>query len=165
MSATSSTLPPCDLRAEQDLLGGILRRGRRGFRQVANRLTPEMFADPLHGAIFAAMVRTAEAGLPFTSATFAAACEAGTLDLSDVGGFAYLRALWTVAYVEPDLAASAETIRATWAQRQLMALAADLSDLAGEAWTMATAETPLPLAATLVADCLAALLDRARAAR
>jgi len=45
--------PPCNLEAEQGLLGAILVQNR-AFERVSEFLRPEHFFDPLHGRIFEA---------------------------------------------------------------------------------------------------------------
>lgn len=57
----SQRVPPSNLQAEQALLGGLLANAK-AYDDVAARLRPDHFADPAHGAIYAAIARRLDAG-------------------------------------------------------------------------------------------------------
>ncbi|OYV49331.1 MAG: hypothetical protein B7Z78_13875, partial [Rhodospirillales bacterium 20-60-12] len=57
----SQRLPPSNLPAEQALLGALLANNK-AYERVSEFLAPEHFADPVHGRIFQAIARRAEAG-------------------------------------------------------------------------------------------------------
>src|SRR5579859_8211013 len=87
----SQRLPPSNLQAEQALLGALLANNC-AYERVSEFLSPEHFADPIHGRIYQAIVRRVEAGQLADAVTLKAEFEhAGILE--EVGGTAYLTQL------------------------------------------------------------------------
>lgn len=111
----SQRLPPQSREAEQALLGGLLANNS-AYDQVAEILRPEHFADPCHGAVFAAIARRIEAGgLADVVSLRPEFDNTGVLD--PVGGPGYLAGL-LVAMVSPRTCLSyAQVVRGAWARR------------------------------------------------
>ena len=87
----SQRLPPSNSQAEQALLGALLANNR-AYERVSDFLIAEHFADPIHGRVFAAIVRRVEAGQLADAVTLKAEFEhSGVLD--EVGGTGYLAQL------------------------------------------------------------------------
>ena len=97
-------LPPCDLAAEQRLLGHLLADNRH--LEGLWWLSPGHFVDPLHALIFAAILERVEAGQLADAATLRDVF-AGTQVLEEVGGAVYLTQLVTVVDVDDQLATEA----------------------------------------------------------
>ena len=57
----SQRLPPSNIQAEQALLGALLANNK-AYERVSEFLAPDHFADPIHGRIYQAIARRAEAG-------------------------------------------------------------------------------------------------------
>ena len=68
----SQRLPPSNLQAEQALLGALLANNK-AYERVSEFLLPTHFADPIHGRIFQAIQRRAEAGQLADAVTLKAA--------------------------------------------------------------------------------------------
>ncbi len=89
----SQRMPPTNVEAEQALLGALLSNNK-AFDRVADFLSPDHFADPIHARIFAAIARRIDASQVADPVTLRAEFEhAGILD--EVGGTAYLGTLLT----------------------------------------------------------------------
>src|SRR5690242_11640039 len=86
-------LPPCNIQAEQSLLGALLANNR-AYERVAEFLEPEHFADPIHARIFQAIVRRIAKGQLADAVTLKAEFEHSGV-LEEVGGTAYLAQLLT----------------------------------------------------------------------
>jgi replicative DNA helicase len=112
-------LPPCDLAAEQRLLGHLLADNRH--LEGLWWLSPGHFVDPLHALIFAAILERVEAGQLADAATLRDVF-AGTQVLEEVGGVVYLTQLLTAVYVDLDdqsaVGDSGSRIANTWRERQ-----------------------------------------------
>ena len=79
-SGFSSRLPPSHIQAEQALLGALLANNK-AYERVSDFLTPEHFADPIHGRIFQAIARRCEQNMVADPITLRAELEhAGTLE-------------------------------------------------------------------------------------
>lgn len=79
---------PGDLEAEQQLLGAILVNNE-AYERVRAILTPEMFVEPVHGRIFAAIGEAIKAGLSASPSTLKAIFSRDPA-LDGVGGADYL---------------------------------------------------------------------------
>src|SRR5487761_2596987 len=108
----SQRLPPSNVQAEQALLGALLANNK-AYERVSEFLIPEHFADPIHGRIYQAIVRRADA------VTLKAEFEhAGILD--EVGGTAYLAQLLTAMVGIINAGANGRAIHDAWLRRQLI---------------------------------------------
>jgi replicative DNA helicase len=111
-------LMPQNLQAEQALLGALLANNK-AFEGVGEFLHPHHFADPVHGAIFAAISRLMDAGKVADPITLRAEFEnSGTLQ--DVGGIAYLAELVGAMVGIINAANYGRTILDAWIRRTLI---------------------------------------------
>lgn len=118
--------PPTNLPAEQALLGGLLANNK-AYDAIAGRLQAEHFADPAHGAIYAAIARRIDAGR---------LADAVTLDSASVewaGGFetvaesrAYLGRLLACMVGSRDVAHYADAVIDCWHRRELIRIGQEL---------------------------------------
>ena len=116
--ALSQRLPPSNTLAEQALLGALLANNR-AYERVSDFLLPDHFADPIHGRIFAAIVRRVEAGQLADAVTLKAEFEhSGVLD--EVGGTAYLAQLLSAMVGIINAGEYGRTVYDTWLRRQLI---------------------------------------------
>jgi replicative DNA helicase len=114
----SQRLPPTNLQAEQALLGALLANNK-AFERVGEFLTPEHFADPIHGRIFAAIARRVEAGQLADAVTLKAEFEhSGTL--AEVGGTVYLAQLLGAMVGIINAGEYGRAIHDAWLRRQLI---------------------------------------------
>src|SRR5580692_6752041 len=114
----SQRLPPSNLQAEQALLGALLANNR-AYERVSEFLSPEHFADPIHGRIFQAIARRIEAGQLADAVTLKAEFEhAGILD--EVGGTAYLAQLLTAMVGIINAGEYGKAVHDAWLRRQLI---------------------------------------------
>jgi replicative DNA helicase len=114
----SQRLPPSNVQAEQALLGALLANNR-AYERVSEFLSPEHFADPIHGRIFQAIARRIEAGQLADAVTLKAEFEhAGILD--EVGGTAYLTQLLTAMVGIINAGDYGRAVYDTWMRRQLI---------------------------------------------
>jgi replicative DNA helicase len=87
----SLRLPPSNLEAEQALLGAIMANNA-AYNRVSEFLTPEHFADPVHGRIYAAIARRIERSQIADPVTLKGDLAHDAL-LEEAGGTAYLAQL------------------------------------------------------------------------
>jgi replicative DNA helicase len=114
----SQRLPPSNDRAEMALLGALLANNK-AYERVADFLTPEHFADPVHGRIYAAIAKRVEAGQLADAVTMKAEFEhSGALD--EVGGTPYFAQLLTSMVGIINAGEYGRAIYDTWIRRQLI---------------------------------------------
>ncbi len=114
----SQRLPPSNVQAEQALLGALLANNK-AYERVSEFLSPEHFADPIHGRIFQAVSRRIEAGQLADPVTLKAEFEhAGVLD--EVGGTPYLAQLLTAMVGIINAGEYGRAVYDTWLRRQLI---------------------------------------------
>ncbi len=114
----SQRLPPSNVAAEQALLGALLSNNK-AYDRVAEFLSPDHFADPIHARIFAAIARRIEATQLADPVTLRAEFEhAGILD--EVGGTAYLGTLLTAMVGIINAGDYGQAIYDAWIRRQLI---------------------------------------------
>ncbi len=114
----SQRLPPQNLQAEQALLGALLANNK-AYERVAEFLTAEHFADPIHGRIYRAIVRRIEAGQLADAVTLKGEFE-HTGVLEEVGGTAYLAQLLTAMVGIINAGEYGRAIHDAWLRRQLI---------------------------------------------
>ncbi|HLJ06500.1 MAG TPA: DnaB-like helicase N-terminal domain-containing protein, partial [Acetobacteraceae bacterium] len=114
----SQRLPPSNLQAEQALLGALLANNR-AYERVSEFLSPEHFADPIHGRIYQAIVRRIEAGQLADAVTLKAEFEHSGI-LEEVGGTAYLAQLLTAMVGIINAGEYGRAIHDAWLRRQLI---------------------------------------------
>ena len=114
----SQRLPPSNLQAEQALLGALLANNR-AYERVSEFLSPEYFADPIHGRIYQAIVRRIEAGQLADAVTLKAEFEHSGV-LEEVGGTAYLAQLLTAMVGIINAGEYGRAIHDAWLRRQLI---------------------------------------------
>ena len=114
----SQRIPPHNERAEQALLGALLANNK-AYDRVSEFLSPEHFADPLHGRIFQAIARKVEAGQLADAVTLRAEFEHSGL-LDEVGGAAYLGQLLTAMIGIINAGEYGRAIHDAWLRRQLI---------------------------------------------
>jgi replicative DNA helicase len=114
----SQRLPPQNLQAEQALLGALLANNK-AYERVAEFLTADHFADPIHGRIFRAIARRIEAGQLADAVTLKGEFQhAGVLE--EVGGTAYLAQLLTAMVGIINAGEYGRAIHDAWLRRQLI---------------------------------------------
>jgi replicative DNA helicase len=109
--------PPTAIQAEQILLGRLILAGVNALTEIG-ALTPDQFADSLHGSLYRVVVQRVEAEQPIDAKALADEAErSGILD--DVGGGAsYLQQLLAAARDPLSLSEAADLVRTAWALRQ-----------------------------------------------
>lgn len=120
MSAVEALTPPHSEQAEQAVLGAVLV-DNRVFDVVGDVLLPERFYFPQHRAIYSTMARLLSAQKPADVVTV---FEAGGHDL------AFLNALASSVTGTRNARRYAEIIAERWQRRELLRIAADLTDAA-----------------------------------
>jgi replicative DNA helicase len=114
----SQRLPPANLQAEQALLGALLANNK-AYERVAEFLAAEHFADPIHGRIYAAIARRADAGQLADAVTLKGEFEhSGVLD--EVGGTAYLAQLLSAMVGIINAGEYGRAVHDAWLRRQLI---------------------------------------------
>ena len=114
----SQRMPPSNDRAEMALLGALLANNK-AYERVSEFLTPEHFADAVHGRIYQAIARRVEAGQLADAVTLRAEFEhSGALD--EVGGTAYFGQLLTAMVGIINAGEYGRTVHDTWIRRQLI---------------------------------------------
>lgn len=114
----SQRLPPSNLQAEQALLGALLANNK-AYERVAEFLTQDHFADPIHGRVYQAISRRIEAGQLADAVTLKAEFEhSGVLD--EVGGTGYLAQLLTAMVGIINAGEYGRTIYDAWIRRELI---------------------------------------------
>jgi replicative DNA helicase len=118
--------PPANAQAEQALLGGLLANNR-AYDGVAGWLREEHFADPAHGAIYAAIARRIDTGrladallLVRESGEWAHAFK------DEAEARAYISELLTAMVGAQDVRHYAEAVVDAWHRRALIEIGADL---------------------------------------
>ncbi len=114
----SQRLPPSNLQAEQALLGALLANNR-AYERVSEFLSPEHFADPIHGRIYQAIARRIEAGQLADAVTLKAEFEHSGV-LEEVGGTAYLAQLLSAMVGIINASEYGRAIHDAWLRRQLI---------------------------------------------
>jgi replicative DNA helicase len=114
----SQRLPPANVRAEQALLGALLANNR-AYERVSEFLSPEHFADSIHGRIYHAIARRIEAGQLADAVTLKADFENSGV-LEEVGGNAYLAQLITAMVGVINSGEYGRAIHDAWLRRQLI---------------------------------------------
>ncbi|HTI81876.1 MAG TPA: replicative DNA helicase [Acetobacteraceae bacterium] len=114
----SQRLPPSNLQAEQALLGALLANNR-AYERVSEFLSPDHFADSIHGRIYQAIVRRIEAGQLADAVTLKAEFEHSGI-LEEVGGTAYLAQLLTAMVGIINASEYGRAIHDAWLRRQLI---------------------------------------------
>ena len=117
----SQRLPPSNDRAEMALLGALLANNK-AYERVAEFLTPEHFADPVHGRIYQAIVRRVEAGQLADPITLKAEFEHSGL-LDEVGGTKYFADLLTAMVGIINAGEYGRAVHDAWLRRQLIEIA------------------------------------------
>ena len=116
----SQRLPPQNLEAEQALLGALLANNK-AYERVSDFLSPEHFADPVHGILFTAIQRRLETGQLADAVTLRAEFEhSGRLD--EVGGPTYLAQLLSAMVGIINAGEYGRVIHDAWLRRQLVDL-------------------------------------------
>ena len=114
----SQRMPPSNDRAEMALLGALLANNK-AYERVSEFLTPEHFADAVHGRIYQSIARRVEAGQLADAVTLRAEFEhSGALD--EVGGTAYFGQLLTAMVGIINAGEYGRTVHDTWIRRQLI---------------------------------------------
>ncbi len=114
----SQRLPPSNVQAEQALLGALLANNK-AYERVSEFLSPEHFADPIHGRIYQAIARRVEAGQLADAVTLKAEFEHSGV-LEEVGGTTYLAQLLTAMVGIINAGEYGRTIHDAWLRRQLI---------------------------------------------
>jgi replicative DNA helicase len=114
----SQRLPPSNVQAEQALLGALLANNR-AYERVSEFLSPDHFADPIHGRIYRAIARRIEAGQLADAVTLKAEFEHSGV-LEEVGGTAYLAQLLTAMVGIINAGEYGRAIHDAWLRRQLI---------------------------------------------
>src|SRR5690348_4931055 len=114
----SQRLPPSNVQAEQALLGALLANNR-AYERVSEFLSPEHFADPIHGRIYQAVVRRIEGGQLADAVTLKAEFEHSGV-LQEVGGTAYLAQLLSAMVGIINAGEYGRAIHDAWLRRQLI---------------------------------------------
>ena len=115
--------PPCNLEAEQGLLGAILVQNR-AFERVSEFLRPEHFFDPLHGRIFEAAATLILRGQLANPVTLKSSFERDEA-FAETGGDAYLARLAGSAVTVINARDYGRTIHDLYLRRELIALGED----------------------------------------
>ena len=124
----SQRIPPSNIQAEQALLGALMANPA-ACRHVADMLEPYHFTDPVHGAIFEAIMRGFRAKRLVDTITLRAEFEhTGLLD--EVGGAAYLDQLTAAAVGIIDPRQYGLSIRDASIRRELIDIGEDVVNAA-----------------------------------
>ncbi len=115
--------PPHNFEAEQALLGSIMANNA-AWSQVSEMLSPQHFADPLHGRLFDALGRLIERGQVVSTFTLRAYVDSDE-GLKAAGGAAYLARLMGASVHALDVPAIARTVRDCATRRGLIAVLSD----------------------------------------
>jgi replicative DNA helicase len=111
--------PPCNLRAEQALLGALLVNNVV-YERVAEIVVAKHFFDPVNAIVWEAAVKRIESGGVADALTLKSDLE-GTGRLDDVGGVAYLGQLLTAMVGILNAVEYAREVRDCWLRRELIA--------------------------------------------
>lgn len=110
--------PPSNRQAEQALLGALLANNK-AYERVSDFLTPEHFADPIHGRIFEAIARRCEQNIVADPVTLRAELEHSGV-LAEVGGIGYLAQLLSAMVGIINAGDYGRLIHDAWLRRQLI---------------------------------------------
>jgi replicative DNA helicase len=114
----SQRMPPCNLEAEQALLGALLSNNK-AYDRVSEFLLPEHFADSVHARIYQSIARRVEASQLADPVTLRSEFEHSDA-LAEVGGTAYLTQLLTAMVGIINAGDYGRTIYDAWIRRQLI---------------------------------------------
>jgi replicative DNA helicase len=114
----SQRMPPSNDQAEMALLGALLANNK-AFERVAEFLAPEHFADPVHGAIYAAIAKRVTAGQLADAVTLKAEFAHSEV-LNEVGGTAYFAQLLTAMVGIINAGEYGRAIHDAWIRRELI---------------------------------------------
>ena len=114
----SQRQPPSNERAEMALLGALLANNK-AYERISEFLSPEHFADPVHGRIYQAIVRRVEAGQLADAVTLKAEFEHSGL-LDEVGGTKYFAELLTAMVGIINAGEYGRAVHDAWLRRQLI---------------------------------------------
>jgi len=114
----SQRQPPCNLQAEQALLGALLANNR-AYDRVSGFLDPKHFADPIHGRIYQSIARRIDAGQLADAVVLKAEFEHSGV-LQEVGGTQYLAQLLSAMVGIINAGEYGRAIHDTWLRRQLI---------------------------------------------
>lgn len=121
-------VPPHSLEAEQSVLGGLML-DNHGWDKIADRLQEKDFYRSDHRIIFRTIAKLAHHGSPFDVLTLTEALK-GVNELSNVGGDIYLFELARNTPTAANISAYADIVRERSIQRQLISVAADITEKA-----------------------------------
>lgn len=141
---------PASVPAEMALVGAALV-DNRAYDTAKPYVSPEDFADSVHGQLWAALACEVEAGRVATPVTLAGAVGA---DLDARGGHAYLAKLVTVAALPSSVQGCAKAIRTAAHARNLIAACEDARKELFDRWSTDSVSD--------LASGLQETLDRAR---
>lgn len=116
-AAVPGRMPPCNVEAEQALLGAILANNKALDR--VGGLEPYHFADPIHARIFQEIRRLTGEGSIADPITLKTVFEHSNI-LEDVGGTKYLVQLLTAMVGIINAGDYAKAVRDTWLRRELI---------------------------------------------
>lgn len=116
----SQRYPPCNLEAEQSLLGAILANNQ-AFHRVVSFLKPDHFYDAVHGVIYREMARLILRGQLVDAVTLRTVFEQSDA-LADVGGTAYLAKLLGAMVGIINAQEYGRAVHDAWLRRQLINL-------------------------------------------
>ena len=127
MNTTGPAIPPTALKAEQTVLGHMLKWG-----DTYPELRSEQFADPIHSDIFERIRRRSDQRMPVsTAAIIDDFAHSDVLD--EVGGSVYLEQIAAQAPDFDEAADAAALVRDCWARREIINLGEHLSTLGNDA--------------------------------
>jgi AAA domain/DnaB-like helicase N terminal domain len=116
---------PRDIDVEQALLGAILK-DNRAMERASALLTPEHFYDPLHGRIFATILRMiVQDGIDVTPLTLHANMKSDP-GVIETGGLAYFEAMRAAAPALPNIKAIADIVADLATRRDLIRIGEDI---------------------------------------
>jgi len=122
--AAMMLVPPHDFEAEQYLLGSILSKND-AYLRVAEYLTAEHFADPLHGRLFFWLSRLIDYGQVANVSSIKPYIEQDK-DLMEVGETGYLERLHSIAKPTDEADQLGRTIRDLYFRRRLLDLGGEM---------------------------------------
>ncbi len=131
-------VPPHSLEAEQSVLGGLML-DNQGWDKIADRIHEKDFYRSDHRIIFRTIANLAHRGSPFDVLTLTEALKSVS-ELSNAGGDLYLFELARNTPTAANIAAYADIVRERSIQRQLISVAADITETAFSTSGRSTAE-------------------------
>jgi replicative DNA helicase len=124
-AAANDGPPPSNTHAEQALLGTLLANNK-AYDRVGDFLAPEHFADPVHGAIYAAIQRRCVLGQTADAVTLRSEFELNG-KLAEVGGPPYLAQLLGAMVGVSNARDYASVIYEMWVRRSVIDAAAEMA--------------------------------------